>query len=301
MCQNESFCWAVSGTKSPSTSEIQSLRSAFLWQASMPYWKSVIMTHLPPASSTLLCTLRSLTVSCGGPVRLESGCHLWQGWWSFGGFVWAQGMQHWGHVHTTCLRTSHGQKMCSSSLALLCCCARRAQWCLWEGQLEGGVGREAGSRALQLGGNQIHFQEQVCTGCQVPTQNCCFSELVVVGCLRVGQRAKPFPIRCSTLPKLKKPGVLRHSYSGCRLTGSAVCLGSLDQLWVDGAFWGVKLSWRRSRADGHRDLRGSEAGRLLGHKRGLRMETPSAFQGHFLWSCSCQAPLLPYGSAHSVS
>lgn len=119
---------------------------------------------------------------------------------------------------------------------------------------------------------------------------------MVVGCLRVGRRAKPFPIHCSTLFKLKKHGVLRHFCSGCRLTGFAVCLGSSGQLGVDEVFQVVRPSCRQSRADGHRDWQGSGAGRLLGHEQGVSMEVPSsAFQGRFLWTHSCPAPLLPYG------
>lgn len=96
----------------------------------------------------------------------------------------------------------------------------------WKGVLAGRLEVEHCS----WGGVQIHFQEQACTECQFPKQNCCFSELMVVGCLRVGEKAKPFPIHCSTLPKFKKTqpkhktGVLRYSSSGsphfCCLSGS---------------------------------------------------------------------------------
>lgn len=101
MCQNESFCWMANGTDSPSSSEIQCLVQLCFTglDCNTENVSSGPPPPTPPALPTQLRALRSLTGRCDGPERLESGHHLWQGWRSFGGFVWAQGMQHWSHVH----------------------------------------------------------------------------------------------------------------------------------------------------------------------------------------------------------
>ena len=130
--------------------------------------------------------------------------------------------------------------MFASSSALLCCCARQAQWCLWEGQLEGGVGSEAGSRALQLRGEPNSFPEASLPWVPVSKTKLLFLRAHSGGLPQIWIEGKAISYPLLHPPQVKKkerkkkqPSVLRYSCSGCSLIGLRSVWGAqTNQGWM---------------------------------------------------------------------
>ena len=128
---------------------------------------------------------------------------------------------------------------------------------------------------MQLGGTKFISRSEPVTGCQFPKTKLLFLGAQGGGLPQSWTAGKAISYSLLHPPQVKETWCVEAVLLWMQINSIFGLSGELGLTWGGWGFlWGQNFLQTEIRADGHRDWQGSEAGRLLGHERGLRMETP---------------------------